>query len=542
VFPVTPVAEESFAGYLARRLVADQGFRSGTVPEAEELTAAADAVLTYLDGYSCAIVCIVDREREPSRRFTVDPQVLRRVGDACLKYTGTVNGAKLPMGLQVIEVGGAPLTSEDRERLERYRFGWFSKVHLSATHLDTRARTAWHNHRLWRGKPRGGYLKKLLQAPREEGVPDEGVAEAPERGPVLTLALLGVLLVGFVLEQVFSLGGKGSDILGPSVQTLWGLGGLNRSSVLTEGQWWRLATAPLLHGDLIHLALNGVCLWFSALVLEQMVGRAWLWLLFVVGGVGGGLLSLAINPPDLVSVGASGAIMGLLAAVLALSQRIPVGPGRVEVQTGALRILVPSLIPLATASGERIDFAAHIGGALAGAAVGLVLARVWRKQDATPPGTRVVGGVGVLVALAVVASLGFAAKAHGVAALELVLIPEDALPQSGADVSKLAKDLLARYPRDPRSHLFQSATLLDSGDAAGAEKEARAALAEGDILEHFFQGTKLPLTLHGMLARALVAQHREDEARAEVAPYCHSGEGGAVPSELDDLELCAKAP
>ncbi|MCP3163300.1 hypothetical protein [Myxococcus qinghaiensis] len=58
--PATP----SFAEYLARRLMVDKGFEPGTHPEAVELVDAADAVLTYSDGYSCVIMCIVDRERE----------------------------------------------------------------------------------------------------------------------------------------------------------------------------------------------------------------------------------------------------------------------------------------------------------------------------------------------------------------------------------------------------------------------------------------------------------------------------------------------
>nr|WP_254627820.1 rhomboid family intramembrane serine protease [Myxococcus sp. CA040A] len=236
------------------------------------------------------------------------------------------------------------------------------------------------------------------------------VAEAVERKPVLTVALLVALALGFAAEHLFAVGSPGTGLLAPGLQTLVGLGGLVSGLVLEHGQWWRLFLAPLLHGDLIHLLLNGFCLWFGAMVLESMVGRAWLGVLLVVSALGGGALSMALNGDAVVSVGVSGALMGLLAAVLAVSRRLPVGPGRVEVQMMALRLLVPSLIPIAVSrTGNQVDFAAHVGGALAGGVVGLGLARVWRREDATPPGTRWAGAVSLLALGAVVVSLVFAA-------------------------------------------------------------------------------------------------------------------------------------
>ena len=108
------MTDESFTAYLARRLIAEEGFTEGTVPEAQELLGAADTVLTYLDGYSCVIVCLMDRERDATRRFPLEPAVLERVGTACLVHTGRVNNSKLPVGLHVIEVGSGPPSAEDR--------------------------------------------------------------------------------------------------------------------------------------------------------------------------------------------------------------------------------------------------------------------------------------------------------------------------------------------------------------------------------------------------------------------------------------------
>ncbi|WP_164001077.1 rhomboid family intramembrane serine protease [Pyxidicoccus caerfyrddinensis] len=539
--PVVPVEEESFARYLARRLVAEQGFQEGPLPEAQELAAASDVVLTYSDGLSAAMVCIVDREREPSRRFGLDVAALERIGKECLKYTGTVSGSKLPVGLQVIEVGGGPLTDEDRQRLEQYRLGLFHKVHLHATHVDTTAPgTVWTS--TWRrAKVSARYLRRVLSEPRQVVV-EEALAEPPERTSVLTPALLAVLVLGFAAEQLFGVGEKGDGLLAPGVRTLVAMGGVN-SGLVEAGQWWRLLMAPLLHGDIFHLALNGFCLWFVTATVEGLVGRAWTGLLLLAGALGGGALSMVINADTVVSVGASGVLMGLLAALLALSRRIPAGAERAQMQVLSLQLLVPSLIPLGMSrTGGEVDFAAHVGGALAGGAVGMVLARVWSRKEPVPPATLPVGAVGILAAVALVVSVGFAFQYWKDSVLELELIPEESLPKTNGQGMAQAKELLERYPRDPRSHLFQAMVLMDANDLPGAERELRTALSEEHILEHFFTGTGLPRMLHEELGHVLVEQGRKDEARQLVKPFCVPGKDGQLPATLVELELCAAAP
>jgi rhomboid protease GluP len=536
---VAAVEAESFAAYLARKLVAEQGFQQGTFPEASALAVASDVVLTYSDGMSAVIVCIVDREKEPSRHFAMDTAALERIGEACLKYSGTVSMTKLPLGLQVIEVGRAPATAEDQQRLGRHRLGVFHKVHLHAMHVDTGSGTVWAN--TWRrAKVSPGYVRKLLSAPRVVEVEEE-VAEPPDRKPVLASALVAALGLGFVAEHLFGVGGEGQGPLGPSVRTLAALGGLNGPLVLEGGQWWRLLTAPLLHGDAIHLALNGFCLWFVAGAVEALVGRAWLGLLCAVSALGGGAVSMLFSADSVVSVGASGVLMGVLAALLALSWRVPPGEERVQMQMLSLQLLVPSLIPIATSrTGAQIDFAAHLGGALAGGAVGWVLMRVWSRREAVPPAARPVGAVALVAAAALVASVGLAAQNREDVVLELALIPKNELPATTGEGAQKAKELIARYPRDPRAHLFAATVAIEAYDLPAAERELRAAVAEKQILERFFAGTELSLFLHEELGRVLVEQGKRDEARAVVEPFCVAGKDGQLPPGLVELGLCAK--
>ena len=130
-----------------------------------------------------------------------------------------------------------------------------------------------------------------------------------------------------------------SGLLDPGIRTLAALGALDKALVVEDGQWWRLFSAPLLHGGLIHIAFNGIALFFAGVVLENVIGRAWFAGVFAVSAVTGSAMSLLINPETLISVGASGAIMGLFAAAFAVAYRYPVAsPMRTYLISGSLRV------------------------------------------------------------------------------------------------------------------------------------------------------------------------------------------------------------
>lgn len=92
--------------------------------------------------------------------------------------------------------------------------------------------------------------------------------------PWLTFGILGALVLVFLLEQIFMVN-PGGALMRPSVQTLVALGGLNRLLVVTNGEWYRVFTGPLLHIDLLHISLNGFALVLIGYPLERLVGRLW---------------------------------------------------------------------------------------------------------------------------------------------------------------------------------------------------------------------------------------------------------------------------
>jgi membrane associated rhomboid family serine protease len=227
--------------------------------------------------------------------------------------------------------------------------------------------------------------------------------------PWLTFAILAVLIVVFTLENMFAVAPSGHGMT-PSIATLVAFGALSHKLIVSYGEWYRLFTAPLLHANLPHILGNGIALVWGGWLLERLVGRLWFFAFFTIGALGGSLVSLAINPVNLVSVGASGALMGLFAALFVASFRYASGTAsRTRLQFNSLRILIPSLLPfLQTSSVGRIDYGAHIGGTLSGAALALVLLKCWPEGARIPQFRKAAAGVSVIGALLFVASSGLA--------------------------------------------------------------------------------------------------------------------------------------
>src|SRR5882757_315074 len=135
--------------------------------------------------------------------------------------------------------------------------------------------------------------------------------------PFLTGGMIVLLMIIYGIERrlAFDIGTDG-DL---SVQSLIAYGAVSRDLVFGSGQLWRIAMAPLLHASASHLVGNCFALFCVGLRLEPMIGRGWFALIFMVSALGGVAGSLLGNLPDLPSVGASGAISGLIGALFVVS-------------------------------------------------------------------------------------------------------------------------------------------------------------------------------------------------------------------------------
>jgi membrane associated rhomboid family serine protease len=141
---------------------------------------------------------------------------------------------------------------------------------------------------------------------------------------------------------------------------------------LADGQWWRLLTAAFLHGSIIHLGFNMFVLWFIGAPVEQAIGRGRFLALYIVSGLAGSAGALLFDP-HAITVGASGAIFGILGAALVLEwQRNLVLGGQ------ALGLIVVNLV--LTFAIPNISIGGHIGGLAGGALSMLALSRFGRTH------------------------------------------------------------------------------------------------------------------------------------------------------------------
>ncbi|MGQ0715259.1 MAG: rhomboid family intramembrane serine protease [Gemmatimonadaceae bacterium] len=140
-------------------------------------------------------------------------------------------------------------------------------------------------------------------------------------------------------------------------------GALVRERVV-QGEWWRLLSATLLHGGVEHLIGNAVSLYILGMASEHAYGTRSMLLVYLVSGVAGSLLSVANGPGP--SVGASGAIFGLMGAVLVLFWK---HHDDLLVRDKRIGVVIAVWAAFTIATGfvtPMIDNAGHVGGLLGG--------------------------------------------------------------------------------------------------------------------------------------------------------------------------------
>lgn len=155
---------------------------------------------------------------------------------------------------------------------------------------------------------------------------------------------------------------------GISTSVLMRLGA--KSPYILMGQWWRLVTAIFLHAGLIHIGFNLWCLFDVGPMVEDLFGSAKYTVLYLVTGVFGYVVSLYWSPMGL-SIGASGAIMGLIGILIGASYHLgAMGKDlRRQLWKWVIYIAIFGLLPMFS-----VDNAAHFGGFISGLLLGYVIA------------------------------------------------------------------------------------------------------------------------------------------------------------------------
>src|SRR5262249_30973622 len=182
-----------------------------------------------------------------------------------------------------------------------------------------------------------------------------------------TIALIGLNVIVFLAELLG--GGAGSLNGGGSVIHDFGL----RGPDVANGDWWRVITGGFLHAGFLHLLLNMYVLYIAGSILEPGIGTPRFVGIYFVSLVAGSLGALIVDPNSL-TVGASGAIFGLMAAVIVVAR----GRGVEQVASQFGLFVVLNLV--LTFSIPGISVGGHIGGLIGGAVAALLVIFVERRM------------------------------------------------------------------------------------------------------------------------------------------------------------------
>jgi membrane associated rhomboid family serine protease len=154
--------------------------------------------------------------------------------------------------------------------------------------------------------------------------------------------------------------------------------GLTWGPLVAAGEWWRLVTGGFLHGGLLHIGFNGYLLYQLGMMLEPSLGRSRFLAVYAAGLAGGsaGVMLLSWDAPTL---GASGAVFGLMGAAMVLLRRRGINPWQTSIGSLVLlNLVITFVIP-------RVSLGGHVGGLAGGALAAAMLAAAGERTSSAAP-------------------------------------------------------------------------------------------------------------------------------------------------------------
>ncbi len=204
------------------------------------------------------------------------------------------------------------------------------------------------------------------------------------RRPEVTLALIAINAVAFLAEGNVTITGQPTDKVYEEGALIGSFPGSDLG--VAHGQLWRIVTGGFLHENLLHIGFNMYVLYILGQMLEPVLGRFRFGLIYAVSLLAGSLGALIVTPHS-PTVGASGAVFGLMgaAAVEMRSRQIPI------MQSGVGGLILINLVISFTLPG--ISWGGHVGGLIGGAitALAIQLGNRYRAQTLALAGCVVLG-------------------------------------------------------------------------------------------------------------------------------------------------------
>jgi membrane associated rhomboid family serine protease len=225
------------------------------------------------------------------------------------------------------------------------------------------------------------------------------------RRPEVTIALIAINIAVFLTEGNFSFSGGPTGKVYEEGALFGSIPGLPTLGV-AHGQWWRLVTSGFLHENLLHIAFNMYVLWILGQMLEPALGRLRFGIIYGVALLTGSLGALLVTPHS-ATVGASGAVFGLMgaAAVEMRARQIPI------MQSGVGGLILINLVISFTLPG--ISWGGHIGGLIGGA----LMAVIFQAAERIRVPALAFAGAAVIAVVAVGGSIASAKSNEAPAAL-----------------------------------------------------------------------------------------------------------------------------
>lgn len=206
-----------------------------------------------------------------------------------------------------------------------------------------------------------GYQCPECASPKNSNVVNVANQSFLSKLPIVTRTILIVCVTVFAISSL-----TGGDVFGARNFGMFPLS-------VAQGEWYRLLTATFLHAGLLHIAFNMYALFLLGPGLEYYLGTKRFTIVYLLSAIGASVASYAFSDIAIISVGASGAIFGLMTATMVFGKAI-----RADTRQLALLLLVNFLIGAAV---PGIDWRAHLGGAVIGAAVAYVMVQADVKRN-----------------------------------------------------------------------------------------------------------------------------------------------------------------
>lgn len=299
--------------------------------------------------------------------------------------------------------------------------------------------------------------QSALTASYQKVKKDEAVFQKGK--PILTYLLMAIqVIVFFILEM------KGGST---NTQTLIEFGAKYNPLIMT-GEWWRFFTPIFLHIGFTHLALNTLSLYFVGIIVERIYGSARFFMIYFFAGFAGTLLSFLLVPN--ISAGASGAIFGLLGALLFFGIVYP----NLFFRTMGWNVIIILLINLViTFSASAIDSAGHIGGLVGG----FLAAAIVGLPNKGKPVWQIVSFLGTALLTAGLLFYGFTAGANGTYEMDMGLAQE----YISQEDDEKAYETVQKYldgDNYPEAYFFAGYLEFRNGDLDKAEEHFLTAIEQ----------------------------------------------------------------